>query len=80
MTQKERADRVSKSLQLIVEAEKLLGDIVWKGQEGQSDHFDKLSKLEKVMLCSSHHSVKLAFTSLEGLYNAYKYNTFPEET
>lgn len=80
MTQKERADRVLKSLQLITEARKLIDGIVWEGDEGKSDNFEKLQKNEQLMLCICHNNLKSTFTSLDGLYNACKDSTFSEET
>ena len=79
MKKEERVGRIFRSLHLITQAEELLEGIVWESQEEQSDHFDKLQKTEQIMLCECHHSLKLAFTSLESLYNAYRYSTFYNE-
>lgn len=42
MKQEERADRIFRSLHLITEARKLIDGIVWEGEEGKSDNFEKL--------------------------------------
>lgn len=78
MTKEERIKRVDCVAQLLGEAKKLLNDIVWEGQEGQPDHFDKLQKLEQVMLCSCDNSVRLACSTLTEMTNAYKFCNFKE--
>lgn len=78
MKKEKRVKRVERALQLVTKAKKLLDDIVWEGQGGQSDHFDKLQKLEQVMLCDSHHSLRVTCTSLNEMINAYKFCNFKE--
>lgn len=78
MKKEERIKCVDNALQLAVEAQKLLEDVVWEGQEGQPDHFDKLQKLEQVMLCGSHHSLRVACIALTEMSNAYKFCNFKE--
>jgi hypothetical protein len=78
MKKEERIKRVDDALHLIEEAQKLLKDIIWEGQEGQPDHFDKLQKLEQVMLCGSHHSLRVACMTLSEMANSYKFCNFKE--
>ena len=78
MEKEKRVKRVEDALRLIEEAQKLIQDIVWEGQEGQADHFDKLQKVEKVMLCGCNHSLRLACITLTEMSNAYKFCNFKE--
>lgn len=80
MKQEERADRIFRSLHLITEARKLIDGIVWEGEEGKSDNFEKLQQSEQLMFCICHNKLKSVFESLNGLYDIYRYNTFSEET
>lgn len=79
MTQKECADHIFRSLHLIIEAEKLLNDIIWEDEKEQPDNYDKLQKLEQVMLSGCHYMLKSTFEALEELYKSYRYNTFNQE-
>ena len=56
MNKQERANRAAKVYELLLEAHNIVNEIVWERQEGQEDHFDKLSKLEQINLigCRSH--------------------------
>lgn len=76
MKKEERAGYIYRALHLITQAEKLLDNIVWEGDEGKSDNFENLQKNEQLMLCICHNNLKSAFTSLEGLYNAYRHDVF----
>lgn len=78
MEKEKRVKRVEDALRLIEEAQKLIQDIVWEGQEGQADHFDKLQKVEKVMLCGCNHSLRVACTSLFDMKQAYNFCNFKE--
>lgn len=78
MEKEKRVKRVEDALGLIEEAQKLIQDIVWEGQEGQPDHFDKLQKVEKVMLCGCNHSLRLACLSLLEMKQAYNFCNFKE--
>lgn len=80
MKQEERADRIFRALHSITEARKLIDGIVWEGEEGKSDNFEKLQQSEQLMFCICHNNLKSAFKSLNGLYDAYRDNTFCEET
>ena len=80
MKQEERADRIFRSLHLITEARKLIDGIVWEGEEGKSDNFEKLQTNKQLMFCICHNELKSVFKSLNGLYNACKNSTFSEET
>lgn len=79
MKQEERAGRIFRSLHLITEAEKLLNDIIWEDEKEQPDNYDKLQKLEQVMLGGCHYMLKSTFEALEELYKSYRYNTFNQE-
>lgn len=50
MTKEERELKVRKAGVLAREIKQLLNDVVWESQEGQKDHFDNLTKVEKVAL------------------------------
>lgn len=50
MTKQERESKVRRAGELAREIKKLLNDVVWEPQEGQRDHFDNLTKVEKVAL------------------------------
>lgn len=78
MTKEERIKRVDCVAQLLGEANSLLCGIIWERQEGQPDHFDKLQKLEQVMLCSCDNIVRLACNTLTEMVNAYKFCNFKE--
>ena len=56
MNKQEREARAARAYELLLEAHNIVNDIVWERQEGQEDHFDKLSKLEQINLiaCRSH--------------------------
>lgn len=56
MNKQERESRAARAYELLLEAHNIVNDIVWERQEGQEDHFDKLSKLEQINLiaCRSH--------------------------
>jgi len=47
MTKEERESKILKAEQMAEEIRVLLDSIVWEGQEGQEEHFDKLSKSER---------------------------------
>lgn len=79
MKQIERSNRIFRSLHLLTEAEKLLDDIIWDEEKEQSDHYDKLQKLEQVMLGGCHYMLRSTFEALEELYKSYRYNTFNNE-
>lgn len=53
MTKKEREAVASKAYNLLFEASELLNELIWERQEGQPEHFDKLSKLEQIKLITS---------------------------
>lgn len=78
MKKEERIKRVNCVAQLLGEARTILNHIVFEDQEGQPDHFDKLQKLEQVMLCSCDNSVRLACNTLTEMVNAYKFCNFKE--
>jgi len=65
MNKEERKDAAYKAYHLLLEAHELLNDIIWEHQEGQSEHFDKLSKLEKIKLISSHSHIKSSLQEID---------------
>lgn len=58
MDKQEREARAARVYKLLSEAHTLINDIIWEAQEGQADHFDKLSKLEQITLIAirSHNA------------------------
>lgn len=50
MTKEERESKVRRAGELAREVKQLLNDIVWESKEDQADHFDNLTKVEKVAL------------------------------
>ncbi len=58
MDKQERANRAARAYELLLEAHNIVNDIIWEAQEGQADHFDKLSKLEQITLIAirSHNA------------------------
>lgn len=76
MTVEKRKEVIKKAIELVMEAEDLLQTIVWEKEEGQSDHFNNLSKLEQIRLSGTHHSLKLSLTSLNNLNNTYEFSEF----
>lgn len=58
MKREERITKMNRVYDLLMEADEILNSIVWEKQEGQEDHFDKLSKLEQVKLSGCHCSIK----------------------
>ena len=53
MTKQEREAGANKAYNLLFEAGEILNEIIWERQEGQPEHFDKLSKLEQIKLITS---------------------------
>ena len=53
MTKQEREAEANKAYNLLFEACEKLNEIIWERQEGQPEHFDKLSKLEQIKLITS---------------------------
>lgn len=53
MTKQEREAGANKAYNLLFEASEILNEIIWERQEGQPEHFDKLSKLEQIKLITS---------------------------
>lgn len=58
MDKQEREARATKVYELLLEAHNIVNGIIWEAQEGQADHFDKLSKLEQITLIAirSHNA------------------------
>lgn len=75
MTIEKRKNIVNKAIKLVTEAEDLLQSIIWEKQEGQSDHFNNLSKLEQIKLSGTHHSLKLSLISLNDLDDIYEFES-----
>ena len=50
MTKKERLDKLNQVCELSATIKDILYGIVWENQEGQEDHFDRLTKSEQVAL------------------------------
>ena len=65
MNKEERKDAANKVYCLLLEAHELLNNIIWEHQEGQPEHFDKLSKLEKIKLISSHSHIKSSLQEID---------------
>lgn len=57
MNKQERESKANRAYELLLEANELLNEIIWESQEGQVDHFDKLSKLEQIKLISSRSHI-----------------------
>ena len=53
MNKEERKEAANKAYNLLFEASEILNEIIWEHQEGQSEHFDNLSKLEQIKLITS---------------------------
>ncbi len=53
MTKQQREAGANKAYNLLFEASEILNEIIWERQEGQPEHFDKLSKLEQIKLITS---------------------------
>ena len=64
MNKQERAERAARAYELLLEAHNIVNDIVWESQEGQEDHFDKLSKLEQIQLISSRAHIASSFQAV----------------
>lgn len=50
MTKKERIEKIKKAQTMASEIKDIFNSIVWENQEGQSEHFDKLSKADQIAL------------------------------
>lgn len=61
MNKQERESRAARAYELLLEAHNIVNDIVWERQEGQEDHFDKLSKLEQIQLISIRAHISSGF-------------------
>lgn len=64
MDKQEREARAAKVYELLLEAHNIVNDIIWEAQEGQADHFDKLSKLEQIQLISIRAHISSGFQSV----------------
>lgn len=50
MTKEERIEKIKKAKKMAFEIKEIFNNIVWEKQEGQVEHFDKLSKAEQIAL------------------------------
>lgn len=67
MNKKERRERANKAYCLLSEANELLNDIIWERQEGQDDHFDKLTKLEQIRLAGCRALISSGLVQISSL-------------
>lgn len=65
MNKEERKEAANKAYCLLLKAYELLNDIIWERQEGQSEHFDKLSKLEQLKLISSSSLIRSGLQEID---------------
>ena len=64
MNKQERESRAARAYELLLEAHNIVNDIVWERQEGQEDHFDKLSKLEQINLIACRSLITSSFQAV----------------
>jgi len=64
MDKQEREARAARAYELLLEAHNIVNDIVWERQEGQEDHFDKLSKLEQINLIACRSLIASSFQAV----------------
>lgn len=65
MNKEERKAAANKVYCLLLKAHELLNDIIWERQEGQPEHFDNLSKLEKIKLISSSSHIRSGLQEID---------------
>lgn len=67
MNKEERINRVNKVEELLLEAPELINGIIYESEEGQPDHFNKLTKLEQIKIVSCRALLASSFIQIHGL-------------
>ena len=74
MDKQEREARAAKVYELLLEAHNIVNDIIWEAQEGQADHFDKLSKLEQINLIACRSQIASSFQAVNNWHETLMSN------
>ena len=72
-------EKLEQHIESLYEIKRYVGDdIVWEGQCGQSDHFDRLNKAEQVALIDIFGKIKASYDALisyKQWFEGYNYDT-----